>query len=122
MENTSWLSPLQILVSQLYRMLGNLSGSNYYISFLGIPPLTNTTRVLVRVGISGNQRPIFKGHFQNVENLPVIGPPSYRVSIPENAPSGYNVTAVSAHDPDGLDSLLRYRIVGANDNFQIDEL
>ncbi|XP_068148728.1 cadherin-87A [Drosophila tropicalis] len=88
----------------------------------GIPPLTNSTRVLVRVGISGNQRPIFKGHFQNVENLPIIGPPSYRVSIPENAPSGFNVTTVSAHDPDGLDSLLRYRIVGANDNFQINEL
>ncbi|XP_017481610.1 PREDICTED: cadherin-23, partial [Rhagoletis zephyria] len=88
----------------------------------GIPPLTNTTRVLIRVGISGNQRPIFKGHFQNVENVPVLGPPSYRVSIPENAPAGYNITTVSAHDPDGLDELLRYRIVGANDNFEIDEI
>ncbi|XP_015043174.2 cadherin-87A [Drosophila pseudoobscura] len=87
----------------------------------GVPPLSNTTRVLVRVGISGNQRPIFRGHFQNMENLPIIGPPSYRVSIPENAAPGYNVTSVSAHDPDGLDSLLRYRIVGANDNFEIDE-
>jgi len=84
--------------------------------------LSNTTRVLVRVGISGNQRPIFRGHFQNMENLPIIGPPSYRVSIPENAVAGSNVTSVSAHDPDGLDSLLRYRIVGANDNFEIDEL
>jgi len=57
-----------------------------------------------------------------MENLPIIGPPSYRVSIPENAVAGSNVTSVSAHDPDGLDSLLRYRIVGANDNFEIDEL
>ncbi|XP_053956622.1 cadherin-23 isoform X1 [Anastrepha ludens] len=88
----------------------------------GVPPLINTTRVLIRVGISGNQRPIFKGHFQNIENVPVLGPPSYRVSIPENAPAGYNVTTVSAHDPDGLDELLRYRIVGANDNFEIDEV
>ncbi|XP_004530778.1 cadherin-23 [Ceratitis capitata] len=88
----------------------------------GIPPLTNTTRILIRVGISGNQRPIFKGHFQNIENVPVLGPPSYRVSIPENAPAGYNVTTVSAHDPDGLDEQLRYRIVGANDNFEIDEI
>ncbi|XP_055843271.1 cadherin-23 [Episyrphus balteatus] len=87
----------------------------------GTPALTNTTRVLVRVGISGNQRPIFKGHFQNTEHVPVIGPPSYRVSIPENALSGFNVTTVSALDPDGLDSLLRYRIVGANDNFVINE-
>ncbi|XP_075160515.1 cadherin 74A [Haematobia irritans] len=88
----------------------------------GIPPLVNTTKVFVRVGISGNQRPIFKGHFQNIENVPVLGPPSYRVSIPENALAGYNVTMVKAHDPDGLDSLLRYRIVGANDNFEIDEI
>ena len=88
----------------------------------GIPPLVNTTRVSIRVGISGNQRPIFKGHFQNIENVPVLGPPSYRVSIPENAPAGYNVTTVKAHDPDGLDSMLRYRIVGANDNFEIDEM
>ncbi|XP_067646126.1 cadherin-87A [Eurosta solidaginis] len=88
----------------------------------GIPPLSNTTHVLVRVGISGNQRPIFKGHFQNIENVPVLGPPSYRVSIPENALPGYNVTKVTANDPDGLDELLRYRIVGANDNFDIDEI
>ncbi|XP_005184886.2 cadherin-23 [Musca domestica] len=88
----------------------------------GVPPLMNTTKVFVRVGISGNQRPIFKGHFQNIENVPVLGPPSYRVSIPENAPAGHNVTMVKAHDPDGLDSLLRYRIVGANDNFEIDEI
>lgn len=26
----------------------------------GTPPLKNTTRVLIRVGISGNQRPVFK--------------------------------------------------------------
>lgn len=87
-----------------------------------MPPLTNNTRVYIRVGISGNQRPIFRGHFQNFENVPVLGPPSYRVSIPENAMPGYNVTTVTAHDPDGLDSLLRYRIVGASDNFEIDEM
>lgn len=49
------------------------------------------------------------------------GPTRYKVSIPENAPPGYNVTTVSATDPDGLDVLLTYRIVGANDNFVIDE-
>lgn len=49
------------------------------------------------------------------------GPTRYKVSIPENAPAGYNVTTVSATDPDGLDVLLTYRIVGANDNFVIDE-
>lgn len=87
----------------------------------GVPPLKNTTRILVRVGISGNQRPVFKGRFSVLENGDIPGPPRYRVSIPENAPPGYNLTTVSATDPDGLDSLLTYRIVSANDNFVIDE-
>lgn len=87
----------------------------------GIPPLKNTTRVLIRVGISGNQRPIFKKRFSSVDVNELPGPTRYKVSIPENAPSGYNITTVSATDPDGLDVLLTYRIVGANDNFIIDE-
>lgn len=49
------------------------------------------------------------------------GPTRYKVSIPENAPPGYNITTVSATDPDGLDVLLTYRIVGASDNFVINE-
>lgn len=87
----------------------------------GTPPLKNTTRVLIRVGISGNQRPVFKGHFYATEKGHKPGPPKYKVSIPEIAPAGYNVTTVTATDPDGLDSLLTYRIVGANDNFLINE-
>lgn len=87
----------------------------------GIPPLKNTTRVLIRVGISGNQRPIFKKRFSTVDTSEMPGPTRYKVSIPENASSGYNITTVSATDPDGLDVLLTYRIVGANDNFVIDE-
>lgn len=87
----------------------------------GSPPLKNTTRVLVRVGISGNQRPVFKGHFDATEKGNKPGPPKYKVSIPEIAPAGFNVTTVTATDPDGLDSLLTYRIVGANDNFLINE-
>lgn len=87
----------------------------------GVPPLKNTTRVLVRVGISGNQRPIFKGHFSTVGKGDIPGPPRFTVSIPEIAPVGYNVTTVTASDPDGLDSLLTYRIVGSNDNFVIND-
>lgn len=87
----------------------------------GTPPLQNTTRVLVRVGISGNQRPVFKGRFTGLDKGDIPGPPRYRVSIPENAEAGRNLTTVSATDPDGLDSLITYRIVGANDNFVIDE-
>ncbi|XP_063702044.1 cadherin-23 [Culicoides brevitarsis] len=87
----------------------------------GSPPLTNETLVRIRVGISGNQRPIFKGHFNAKADLTIPGPPNYRVSIPENAASGDKVTKVQAIDPDGIDSLLVYRIVGANDNFVIDE-
>lgn len=87
----------------------------------GTPPMKNTTRVLIRVGISGNQRPIFKKRFSSVDANEMPGPTRYKVSIPENAPPGSNVTTVSATDPDGLDVLLTYRIVGANDNFIIDE-
>lgn len=87
----------------------------------GVPPLKNATRVLIRVGISGNQRPIFKKRFSSIDMNEAPGPTRYKVSIPENAPSGYNITTVSATDPDGLDVLLTYRIVGANDNFEIDE-
>lgn len=87
----------------------------------GVPPLKNTTHVLIRVGISGNQRPVFKGHFNSYDNADVLGPPSYRVSIPENALPGHNVTTIVATDPDGIDSLLTYKLVGANDNFIIDE-
>lgn len=63
----------------------------------------------------------FKGHFDATEKGHKPGPPKYKVSIPEIAPAGYNVTTVTATDPDGLDSLLTYRIVGANDNFLINE-
>ncbi|XP_058830626.1 cadherin-23 isoform X2 [Topomyia yanbarensis] len=86
----------------------------------GMPPLKNDTRVLVRVGISGNQRPIFKGLFTNGKS-DIPGPPIYRVSIPENAPAGYIVANVSATDPDGIDDLLTYKIVGASDNFEIND-
>ncbi|XP_049539119.1 cadherin-related family member 2 isoform X1 [Anopheles darlingi] len=88
----------------------------------GVPPLKNDTRVLIRVGISGNQRPIFKGFgLLSVPGRDIPGPPAYRASIPENATAGYNVTQVSATDPDGLDELLTYKIVGASDNFVIDD-
>ncbi|XP_058065906.1 cadherin EGF LAG seven-pass G-type receptor 3 [Anopheles bellator] len=87
----------------------------------GVPALKNDTRVLVRVGISGNQRPIFKGYGPVTPGRDIPGPPTYRAAIPENATVGYNVTRVSATDPDGLDDLLTYRIVGASDNFVIDD-
>lgn len=87
---------------------------------LGTPPLSNSTVVKIRVGITGNQRPVFRGHFNpQFENIP--GPPTYRVKIPENAKQGTNVTSVQATDPDGVDSQLVYQIVGGSDNFVIDE-
>lgn len=88
----------------------------------GTPSLKNTTRVLVRVGISGNQRPIFKKRYNSIETgNNMSGPARYKISIPENTAMGSNITQITASDPDGLDILLSYRIVGANDNFVIDE-
>lgn len=84
----------------------------------GDPPLTNNTRIVIRVGISGNQRPIFKNsHIYKPHEFP--GPVSFKVSIPESSKPGDNVTRISATDPDGIDALLEYKILGANDNFEI---
>ncbi|VVC89380.1 unnamed protein product, partial [Leptidea sinapis] len=101
----------------------------------GVPPLYNETRVLIRVGVPGNQRPTFKGnyhHYKYTVNQKVpdnnedytfdINPMNYKATIREDARPGQNVTAVVANDPDGLDDLLTYHIVsGSKDNFIINE-
>ncbi|KDR10809.1 Cadherin-23 [Zootermopsis nevadensis] len=83
----------------------------------GKPPLHEETRVLIRVGVPGNQRPIFRGN-RNVGN----GPSSYAATVQENAEPETEVVQVMATDPDGQDSLLNYFIAGgARDNFVINE-
>ncbi|XP_068081067.1 cadherin-87A [Anabrus simplex] len=83
----------------------------------GKPPLHDDTRIIVRVGVPGNQRPIFRGN-RNVGNAPS----GYSATVYENAPSGTDVVQVMATDPDGQDSLLSYFIAGgARDNFVIDK-
>ncbi|XP_011302373.1 cadherin EGF LAG seven-pass G-type receptor 2 [Fopius arisanus] len=82
----------------------------------GYPPLFSETKVLVRVGVPGNQRPVFRGNYKGVP-----GPNSYRARLLENASPGTEVIKVVANDPDGRDSLLQYYIAsGAKDNFVID--
>lgn len=84
----------------------------------GDPSLSNNTRIIVRVGISGNQRPLFKNsNMYKPHDFP--GPVSFKVTIPESAQPGDNVTKITATDPDGIDALLEYKILGANDNFEI---
>lgn len=84
----------------------------------GEPSLSNNTRIIIRVGISGNQRPIFKtNNVFKPHEFP--GPVSLKVSIPEDAKPGTNVTKITATDPDGIDALLEYKILGANDNFLV---
>lgn len=73
---------------------------------LGIPPLYADANVHVRVGVSGNQRPIFK----NV---------TYAVTIPENAPRTTEILRVRATDPDGPDNLIEYSLVNSDDNFHV---
>ncbi|XP_016921882.1 cadherin-23 isoform X3 [Apis cerana] len=83
----------------------------------GTPPLFSETRLSVRVGVPGNQKPIFRGNYKS--NLP--GPSTYRARLLENASPGTEVIRVVANDPDGRDSLLQYHIAsGAKDNFVID--
>lgn len=86
----------------------------------GFPPLKNTTTVRIRVGVSSNQKPVFRGNFSPA-SLKLPGPPVYRVSLPENAKFGTNVTHVQAIDPDGLNSEIIYKIRGSIDDFVIDE-
>ncbi|XP_034183183.2 cadherin 74A [Osmia lignaria lignaria] len=83
----------------------------------GKPPLYSEAKLSVRVGVPGNQKPIFRGNYKS--NLP--GPSAYRARLLENASSGTEVIRVVANDPDGRDSLLQYHIAsGAKDNFVID--
>lgn len=83
----------------------------------GTPPLHAEAKLLVRVGVPGNQKPIFRGNYKS--NLP--GPNSYRARLLENASPGTEVIRVVANDPDGRDNLLQYHIAsGAKDNFVID--
>ncbi|XP_013185198.1 cadherin-87A [Amyelois transitella] len=101
----------------------------------GIPPLYNETKVYIRVGVPGNQRPTFKGNYHhykytvnqrtpesNEEYTFDLNPMNYKANIREDARPGENVTSVLANDPDGLDDLLTYHIVsGSKDNFVINE-
>lgn len=83
----------------------------------GTPPLYSEAKLLVRVGVPGNQKPIFRGNYKS--NLP--GPNAYRARLLENASSGTEVIRVVANDPDGRDNLLQYYIAsGSKDNFVID--
>lgn len=83
----------------------------------GTPPLYSESKLSVRVGVPGNQKPIFRGNYKS--NLP--GPSTYRARLLENASPGTEVIRVVANDPDGRDSLLQYHIAsGAKDNFVID--
>ncbi|KAL1131312.1 hypothetical protein AAG570_010930 [Ranatra chinensis] len=72
----------------------------------GNPPLHSDTPVFVRVGVPGNQRPVFR-------NVP------YNATIPETASGGDSVITVRATDPDGLDSSVQYKIAIGADNFKI---
>jgi len=83
----------------------------------GTPPLYSEAKLLVRVGVPGNQKPIFRGNYKS--NLP--GPSTYRARLLENASPGTEVIRVIANDPDGRDNLLQYYIAsGSKDNFVID--
>ncbi|CAB0037958.1 unnamed protein product [Trichogramma brassicae] len=83
----------------------------------GSPAKFAEARVYIRVGVPGNQKPVFRGNYKSSQP----GPNVYRAKIPENAAAGTEIIRVQANDPDGRDNLLRYRIhSGARDNFAMD--
>ncbi|CAB3373854.1 Hypothetical predicted protein [Cloeon dipterum] len=72
--------------------------------------LHSEASVIIRVGVPGNQQPVFKGG------------PIFDSKVNENVESGKPVINITAHDPDGQDTELTYKIVaGARDNFVIDQ-
>ncbi|KAF4531725.1 hypothetical protein B566_EDAN008938, partial [Ephemera danica] len=76
----------------------------------GTPTAHTETSVVIRVGVPGNQQPVF------------LGGPLFEARIPENAAVGDSVIKLLATDPDGRDSDVMYRIVaGAKDNFVVNE-
>lgn len=77
---------------------------------------------MVRVGIAGNQRPVFRGG-SSKHMIGRPGPANYYAALPENSAPGTPVIQVTATDPDGPDSQLRYRAAGGEgrDNFVVDE-
>lgn len=75
---------------------------------LGMPPLHADANVNVRVGVPGNQRPMFK-------NI------TYSVTIPENTRRTAEIIRVRATDPDGPDNLIEYSLVNSDDNFHVDK-
>lgn len=76
---------------------------------MGAPALHADADVHVRVGVPGNQRPVFRSA-------------AYRAAVPENARRGAEVLRVRATDPDGPDGLIEYAAVAGNDNFRVDRL
>ncbi|XP_050441705.1 cadherin-23 [Adelges cooleyi] len=75
---------------------------------MGVPALHADVQVHVRVGVPGNQRPVF-------------GNTAYSVAVPENTPRSSQVLRVRATDPDGPDDLIKYSMVNNNDNFHVDD-
>ncbi|KAJ1528348.1 hypothetical protein ONE63_006768 [Megalurothrips usitatus] len=76
--------------------------------------LSADAQLTVRVGVPGNQRPVFKGTGHEYQ---------YHAAVREDAPAHTEVLQVTASDPDGQDSLIAYSIAagtGAKDNFNID--
>ncbi|KAE8743505.1 hypothetical protein FOCC_FOCC010892 [Frankliniella occidentalis] len=78
-------------------------------------------RLTVRVGVPGNQRPVFKGHGPGAGHN--ASQYQYHAAVHEDAAPNSEVLQVTASDPDGQDSLITYSIAaggGAKDNFNID--
>lgn len=74
----------------------------------GVPPLHGDATVHVRVGVPGNQRPVFKNT-------------TYTVTIPENTRRTAEILRVRATDPDGPNDLIEYGVDSGHDNFHVDK-
>jgi len=82
----------------------------------GVPPKSAETRVNIRVGVAGNQRPYFRGNEKHENGISF-----YNFTIPEDIQSGVDIYQLEAVDPDGATGQLSYFLPdNGRDNFEVE--
>jgi len=100
-----------------YLLIYLFSSYDFVFNVSGNPPLYSEAAITIRVGVPGNQRPVFRSPTASSNQ---VGP-LYHAEVREDAPPNSAVVQVIASDPDGQDSLITYSIAsGARDNFNVD--
>uniref|UniRef100_A0A8C6UJR4 Cadherin 7 n=1 Tax=Neogobius melanostomus TaxID=47308 RepID=A0A8C6UJR4_9GOBI len=90
------LKPLDFETKSSFSLRIEATNRNIDSSFLSLGPFSDTTSVKVTV--------------EDVNEPPVFAAPLSRMVVPEDARVGTSIGRVSAHDPDNINSAIRYSI------------